>query len=101
MSHFAIHITASLSSIGRARQETGVDGRPNRPDAAFVDGGPCRQTSLPPREVPAMYPVRDFAEAGGLTTEPILRMRGVRPGSITGRILKGARPAESPVLQPT
>ena len=33
---------------------------------------------------PATYPVRDFAEAGGLmrATEPTLRMRGVRPASI-------------------
>jgi putative ABC transport system substrate-binding protein len=51
---------------------------------------------------PAAYPVRDFAEAGGLmsygtNTADAWRQTGV----YTGRVLKGAKPAELPVLQPT
>jgi putative tryptophan/tyrosine transport system substrate-binding protein len=51
---------------------------------------------------PATYPVRDFAVAGGLmsygtNTADAWRQTGV----YTDRILKGAKPAELPVLQPT
>ena len=52
--------------------------------------------------LPATYPVRDFAEAGGLmsygtNTADAWHQTGV----YTGRILKGTAPAELPVLQPT
>ncbi len=52
--------------------------------------------------VPTIYPWREFAVAGGLITygtdlEDIYRKLGV----YTGKILKGARPAELPVEQPT
>ncbi len=52
--------------------------------------------------LPATYPVREFAEAGGLmsygtnTADAWHQSRGY-----TARILKGATPAELPVLQPT
>jgi putative ABC transport system substrate-binding protein len=41
-------------------------------------------------KLPATYPVRDFAEVGGLMT-----------GVYAGRILKGAKPADLPVMQAT
>jgi putative ABC transport system substrate-binding protein len=52
--------------------------------------------------IPAMYPFREFAAAGGLLTygadiADIFRETGV----YTGRILRGQKPAELPVLQPT
>jgi putative ABC transport system substrate-binding protein len=52
--------------------------------------------------VPAIYHLRSFAEAGGLISYGINNI-AVMPqvGSYAGRILKGAKPADLPVQQPT
>jgi ABC-type uncharacterized transport system substrate-binding protein len=52
--------------------------------------------------VPAAYTQRDFVEAGGLMsygTDNVDTYRQV--GVYTGQILKGAKPADLPVLQST
>jgi putative ABC transport system substrate-binding protein len=55
------------------------------------------------RRLPAMYPFRDFSDAGGLMSYglsgPSLLFR--RVAAFVGRILKGAKPADLPVEQPT
>ena len=80
-----------------------------RPDALFVGGDPflnARRVQLVllagHHGVPAIYSGREFAEAGGLMSygsdiTDAYRQKGV----YVGRILKGAKPADMPIVQST
>jgi putative tryptophan/tyrosine transport system substrate-binding protein len=79
-----------------------------RPDALFVTGDAFlsgRRIQLAQlaafHRLPATYPVRDYAEAGGLMSYgPSITDAWRQIGVYTGRILKGAKPADLPVVQP-
>jgi putative ABC transport system substrate-binding protein len=78
-----------------------------RPDALFVGPSPfftLRRVQLIQLEaryaIPATYSGRQFAEAGGLMSYGASLADGLRQvGAYTGRILKGAKPADLPVVQ--
>jgi putative ABC transport system substrate-binding protein len=53
-------------------------------------------------KLPVMYPLREFAEIGGLISYGHNLVDGYREmGAYAGRILKGGKPADLPVVQPT
>jgi putative tryptophan/tyrosine transport system substrate-binding protein len=78
-----------------------------RPDAVFVGADSffvsrrVQLTNLAVRHaVPAIYSARDFAEVGGLMSYGASLTDASRQmGVYTGRILKGAKPADLPVVQ--
>src|SRR4051812_14143536 len=52
--------------------------------------------------LPVMYPLREFTELGGLVSYGHDLVDGYREmGAYAGRILKGEKPADLPVVQPT
>jgi len=52
--------------------------------------------------IPTMYPLRQYADAGGLMSYGANLPAGFREcGIYVGKILKGAKPADLPVLQPS
>jgi putative ABC transport system substrate-binding protein len=73
------------------------------PAAPFSDTRRAKLVALAVRHaVPTMYHFREFAEAGGLVSygiDPADVYRQV--GVYTGRVLKGDKPAELPVMQAT
>jgi ABC-type uncharacterized transport system substrate-binding protein len=77
-----------------------------RPDALFVAGTPffvVRRVQVAQlaafQRIPATYPLRDFAEAGGLMSYGASIADAYRQlGVYAGRILKGAKPADLPVV---
>jgi putative ABC transport system substrate-binding protein len=91
-------IDAAFVAMARERPDALLQG----PDPFLVSRRDQIVTLANHYRMPALYTWREFAEAGGLVsygpshTEPY-RLVGI----YTGRILKGAKPADLPVIQST
>ena len=80
----------------------GVDALFVAPDTFFVSRRVQFATLAAHHRIPAAYNGRDFVEVGGLMSYGTDRVDTYRQvGAYTGQILKGAKPADLPVLQST
>jgi putative ABC transport system substrate-binding protein len=78
-------------------------------DALMFGGGPLLRSRLPQvvalaarHAMPTIYELRDYVDAGGLISYSASFPGAYRQAGVyAGRILKGAKPSELPVLQPT
>jgi putative ABC transport system substrate-binding protein len=91
-------IDAAFDGIGQKRPDALLVGT----DAFFLN----QRTQIIERAaqilMPTIYPFRDFAAAGGFLSYGTNIANSYRQAGIyAGRILKGANPAELPVMQPT
>jgi putative tryptophan/tyrosine transport system substrate-binding protein len=79
-----------------------ADGLLVLPDTFFADQRVQIATLAARHAIPAIYTVREYVEAGGLISYgPDLREPFRQLGLYTARILKGAKPADLPVVQVT
>jgi putative tryptophan/tyrosine transport system substrate-binding protein len=89
-------IDAAFETMGRERPDAVLVGV-----SAFLNGRRVQLAHLATfHRLPAMYALRDYAEAGGLMSYGSNIVDGFHQvGLYTGRILKGAKPADLPVVQ--
>ena len=102
-----LQIQVLKAGSGREIEEAFASIGPERPDALFVGASAflnARRVQLVQlaafHRLPATYSFRDAAEAGGLMSYGPSILDAYRQwASYAGRILRGAKPADLPVMQ--
>jgi len=91
-----------LARAVRAAADAGADALIVLPSPTFFVGRVRMATLAAEHQLPAISPFVEFAQAGGLMAygPNVTRMFGYAAGTVD-RILKGAKPADLPVEQPT
>jgi putative ABC transport system substrate-binding protein len=89
-------IDVAFAAMGREQPDAILVGT-----TAFLNGRRVQLAHLASfYRLPAMYALRDYAEAGGLISYGSDIVNGFRQvGLYTGRILKGAKPEDLPIVQ--
>jgi putative tryptophan/tyrosine transport system substrate-binding protein len=91
-------IDIAFETLVRAKADAFITGT----DPILLDRREQIVTLAQRHELPAVYFVRQFAVAGGLLSYgPSISWMYRQAGLYVGQILKGANPAEMPVMQPT
>ena len=91
-----LEIDAAFASLVRKRADALVVG----PDSFFFSRRLQLATLATRHTIPAIYNIREFAEAGGLMSYGTSLAEAYRQAGIyAGRILKGTKPADLPVVQ--
>jgi len=91
-------IEAAFVTLVRNRADALLVG----PDALFLSRRVQIATLATRHAIPALYNVRQYTEAGGLMSYGTIETEAYRQfGVYTGKILKGAKPADLPVIQST
>jgi putative ABC transport system substrate-binding protein len=89
-------IASAFETLGRLKP----GGLVVAPDAFFIARRDLLLSHAERVAVPAIYPFREFASGGLMTYAPSLVDAYRQVGIYVGRILKGEKPANLPVLQP-
>jgi putative tryptophan/tyrosine transport system substrate-binding protein len=98
----ALHASSEreIEEVFAALPQQHIDGLLIDADALFVSRRDQLVALVARHSIPAIYDLREFAAAGGLMSYGTSLTDAYRlVGIYTGRILKGARPAELPVQQ--
>ena len=91
-------LESAFSALARKRAEALIV----YPDGLFLDQKALIVSLAAQRRLPAMYGIREYVEAGGLMAYGTNLSQMYRLGaSLVDKILKGAKPADLPVVQPT
>src|SRR5262249_36233825 len=99
---FNVETTRDLDDAFGSFAKAGVEGLVVGPGALFLSRSAHLVTLATHYRLPTIYPFRENAEAGGLMSYGSSQAEQFRKvGVYTGRILKGEKPADLPVMRAT